>query len=127
MLQEYAPTRQVKGEPTRRWFHSRLCDLIVWVDDSQVPLGFQFCYDKGGEEHALSWKHDLGFSHMAVDSGEMMAGAFKAAPILRADGACDSKRILEMFRDESRQLPNDYIAFIARKIQQLGEQTAEVR
>ena len=66
-------------------------DLYIWFDTADEPIGFQFCYDKGRNEHALTWLADSGFSHMRVDAGEP-AGAlhYKHSPVLTLDGAIDS-------------------------------------
>jgi hypothetical protein len=120
MLREIAATRQVPGEPPRRWFTSRSIDLFVWLDSEQSPIGFQICYDKQWREHALTWTKATGFAHMAVDSGETRPTRHKGAPILVANGAFDATRILEDFRRESDAVPAEFAAMIEDKLQQLS-------
>lgn len=76
-LTEVRNVRQVPGELRRRWFGSEEFDLIVWCDDSGVPSAFQLCYDKPRAEHALTWKHDLGFLHTVVDDGDRSTWTLK--------------------------------------------------
>jgi hypothetical protein len=104
----------------RRWFSSPQCDLILWLNEDESLWGFQLCYDKPASEHALTWIHDSGFSHMAVDSGGP-DGAGKGAPLLVADGAVDPRYILSIFEKESALVPAHYHAFIAAKIHDLVE------
>jgi hypothetical protein len=106
------PARQVPGEPRRRWFMSANCDLIVWLDGDHQPLGFQFCYDKDLQEHALTWMSKRGFSHLAVDVGSFGTGT----PLLVANGAFDPARVLAMFRTESVAVPPDYVEMVAERI-----------
>src|SRR5689334_19925063 len=100
MLRELQPTRQVPGDPPRRWFMSRQCDLIVWFGDDGSPMGFQFCYDKDDVEHALTWIEGKGYNHMRVDTagGDFAKGT--GTPLLVANGVFDPRRILEVFRGE---------------------------
>ena len=67
-------------------------DLIVWYEPGGDIYGFQLCYDKQRQERALTWTHERGFTHTAVDSGEagpvgnltpilLPARTFQAAPV----------------------------------------------
>ena len=38
MLRELSETRQVPGDPRRRWFMSPRCDLIVWLRDDETVV-----------------------------------------------------------------------------------------
>ena len=58
------------AEEPRRWFTSHEMDLTVWLAQSGLPTGSQFCYDKGNGEKALTWRQESGFGHHAVDDGE---------------------------------------------------------
>lgn len=115
MLKEI-PTRQVPGEPARRWFMSTQSDLIVWFGEDRSPSGFQFCYDKLGREHALTWTRRDGFSHLAVDTGP----EGRETPFLVANGAFDPARIRRLFRDESAMVPREYAAFVEEKMSLLA-------
>lgn len=116
VLEELQPTRQIPGEPRRRWFASDDLDLIVWFRDDDTPLAFQLCYDKRGYERAITWKPDRGFRHEAVDNGERLGASHKATPILVADGAFDAAFVSRVFADASARLPASVTAFVADTI-----------
>jgi hypothetical protein len=83
MLREAPATRQVEGEPPRRWFSSADMDLIVWEQPPGRLLGFELCYDKGRDEHAVMWWCDRGFTHWQVAEGDRAEGlGHKSTPIL---------------------------------------------
>src|SRR5215475_5813525 len=117
MLREITPSRQIPGEPRRRWFTSSNIDLIVWLDENEAPTGFQLCYDKEQHEHALTWTEGTGYSHMAVDPGEPRPARHKATPILVPDGTVDAMRILEEFRREAQSVPSDFARLVESKLQ----------
>jgi hypothetical protein len=116
MLKETIRVRQIEGEDRRRWFSDRHFDLIVWYDAEDHITGFQLCYDKTGQEHALTWKEGQGFFHQLVDDGENRAGRQKATPILLADGAFDQPRIAAQFRRESARMDQVAADFVFNKI-----------
>ena len=112
------PVRQVLGEPRRRWFASERCDLIVWLRDDGAPEGFQFCYDKDGDERALSWRPHLGLSHMKVDYGGDVTDS-RGTPLLVPDGAFDPARMLRLFESEASQVPPEVAALVTDKLREL--------
>jgi hypothetical protein len=116
-MEEVLETRQVPGEPRRRWFASPDFDLIVWCDTAGAPIAFQLCYDKGRAEHAITWEPSTGLLHNAVDDGEFHIGLrYKATPVLAPDGAFQLDRIAERFAAESRDLPPDIAAFVIARL-----------
>lgn len=119
-LRELLPTRQVKAEPFRRWFASPGADLIVWLRDDGSPSGFQFCYDKEGDEHALTWLEANGYCHMAVDTGSAFDWG-RGTPLLVPDGVLDAGRILEIFRAQSPFVPASYSAVVIARLEALAE------
>jgi len=120
-LRELADTRQVPGEPRRRWFSSPDLDLIVWLDDAEALIGFQLCYDKTRGERALTWRADRGYDHSAVDDGEVRPTQYKGTPILVADGHLDRVRVFELFREASDGVPRR----IREKVSELIERSPE--
>jgi hypothetical protein len=112
-LREISATRQVPGEPRRRWFCSPELDLIVWLSEGDSPIGFQLCYDKLLDERALTWRAGRGFDHSAVDNGEGMPTKYKGTPILVADGAFNNGRVSEIFREASSSVPAPIRSFVA--------------
>jgi len=109
--------RRVPGEPRRRWFMSVYCDLIVWIQDDETPLGFQLCYDKDEVEQALTWTPRYGYSHQRVDKGAQQFG--DGVPLLVPGGPVDRDRVLEIFREEAILVPDLYVAFVSEKIRAL--------
>jgi hypothetical protein len=117
MLREIVPTRQISDEPYRKWFADRAFDLIVWFSPSNDVVGFQLCYLKGENEHALTWWKDRGFSHARIDDGEGRPDSQKMTPILVADGTMNKKDLIAMFREKSEAIDPDLVRFITEKIE----------
>lgn len=116
MLRELTPTRQIPSEPTRKWFTGDDLDLIVWLAPGDEIIGFQLCYGKGRDEHALTWWKNKGFSHDKIDDGEDRLDNQKMTPILVPDGAFDRNKLLGLFREESKVLDRELVRFVAAKI-----------
>jgi len=103
-LVELQSVRQDPDGPKRRWFRASGTDLIVWLDEHELPYGFQLCYERGAREFALTWTNERGFDHSAVDSGE--GDPMKnRAPVLVADGVFEQRALLEQFEASSSQIP----------------------
>ncbi len=87
MLRELKKVSQRESEARRRWFADSYFDLIVWYepDTPDQILGFQLCYDKANDEHALTWKRQSGFTHHSIDDGQPDA-VTNMTPILVPDG-----------------------------------------
>jgi hypothetical protein len=107
MLEELPNTKQLAGEPQRRWFSSNYFDLIVWFDVSQVIIGFQLCYDKDREEKALEWRKAMGYQHYKVQTGEEAKFKLKASPVLVIDGPINIKRIQERFSQDGNGIDKE--------------------
>ena len=115
MLEESEYVRQVKGEPKRRWFSDDYFDLIVWVDESNIILGFQLCYDKAGDPRVLNW-HDQGYSHLGIDDGEGRIGKPKSTPILVSGGTFNKVEVIETFKKACAKIDTQVSTFILEKI-----------
>ena len=119
-LRELPDTRQVPGEPRRRWFHSPELDLIVWFDEGDKPIGFQLCYDKARNERALTWREGRGYDHSAVDGGERShtgSPGYKSTPILVADGLFRTDRVLTEFLEASAAVPGDIKSYVSSALE----------
>ena len=116
-LTEFVRTRQIPGEPRRRWFHSDDLDLIVWCADSGSPTGFQLCYDKTRREQALTWTVRHGYEHAAVDDGESRAFGHKATPLLVGGTPFDAARVTRIFAGACARLPRDIAEFVKGKLE----------
>ena len=118
MLRELTNVRQVIEESRRSWFADDYFDLIVWVGKRGEFIGFQLCYDKFGDEHALTWHKTTGFSRHRVDSGETQR-PYKATPILVADGALDFAGLIYLFKERSRMMDQKVARFVLDKIESI--------
>jgi hypothetical protein len=117
-LYEIQDVRQIDGEPKRRWFSDDFFDLILWLDESGGLLGFQLCYDKRRNQHALTWRADSGYLHNRVDEGESRPGKFKAAPVLMPNGRFSKEMIAMLFLRASRGLERWIAEAVYEKIDQ---------
>jgi hypothetical protein len=117
-MREYAKVRQIAGESRRRWFGSEDFDLVLRVSDHGEFIGFELYYDKLGDEHALCWHPATGFSHMTVDSGDIVGWGHKQTPILVPGGPCDVSRVHADFLAASGALPPDVAAFVLHTLEQ---------
>jgi len=120
MLVEIPNTKQVKGEPLRKWYFSKDLDLVVWFDSSGDPCAFQLAYDKHRGEHSITWKKESGYSHYRVDDGERQAGFFET-PLLYVNGPFKKDAVLEKFLKESDELPVMVTNFVAEKLRTFDE------
>ncbi len=118
MLYEIRNIRQNEGEPMRRWFIDDYFDLVVWLNNEEEIQGFQLCYDKTKNQHALTWHKESGYMHNRVDSGEDKPGKPKGIPILVTDGFFDYEEIAGIFKKESRNIDHHISELIYRKILQ---------
>jgi hypothetical protein len=116
MLYEIPHTRQIPGEPHRRWFTDAFFDLIVWRSASQAILGFQLAYDKRRSHRVLTWRQGVGYAHNKVDDGENRPGKPKASPILLPDGTFDPQGIGEAFAHASAHVDPHIAQFVMQKI-----------
>lgn len=121
VLYEIRNVRQVPGEGFRRWFTDPSHDLVVWYPEegSHQIDGFQFSYDKEGDEHALTWTRERGFEHHRIDAGDVPFSN-KMSPVLVADGLPDVKQLSERFREVSANLDARIVSFVQQKIESAG-------
>jgi len=115
-LHEIYHVRQIAGEPRRRWFYDDFFDLILWLDDGGKMTGFQLCYDKQREQHALTWHADSGYFHNRVDEGEGRPGKFKASPVLVPNGRFCKDVVAAIFLRASRHLEQWIARVVYEKI-----------
>lgn len=116
MLKEVVPTRQIAGEPARRWYMDKDMDLIVWLSERDDLLGFQLSYRVGRDERALTWLEGRGYSHDRVDDGEGRPGRYKMTPILIEDGGWDPGLLARVLLEKAQELPPRVVAFVREKI-----------
>lgn len=117
MLYEVDGVKQYENEPRRRWFVDSHFDLVVWFKDEGIA-GFQLCYDKTDNQHALTWYEGMGYMHNRIDDGENKPGRFKAVPILVPNGHFNSNAVAKDFEKESAELEYAIASFVYNKIRQ---------
>jgi hypothetical protein len=120
MLREISETRQIRGEPRRRWFNSDAMDLYVWYDNDGAPLGFQLCYGKPDEERALTWFRPASYSHMRVDGGGSR-GDGAGTPLLVLDGLFDPPSVAADFARFGAELSADIRELVTVQIDAFPE------
>ena len=128
MLREISDVKQNSGEPRRRWFSDENFDLIVWEDGGEVA-GFQLCYEKGGDQRAVTWFPESGLRNCAVDNGEDRPGKPKSAPILLC-GTDDPgetpmesgppPNVLDRFRRAGRHLDPALVRIVLKRLTPSG-------
>ena len=116
MLREVPDVKQVKDEPRRRWFYGPTCELMVWLDDADTVVKFQFSYDKDAIQHALTWEYPNLFQHTGIDSGETHPLKPKATPIHVGNGVFDGARVFQIFQEASMTVPEHYAATVSEQI-----------
>lgn len=121
MLREITPTRQITDEPERKWFTGNALDLIVWFAASNKVIGFQLCYLKGSDEHALTWWKSRGFSHDKIDDGEGFPDNQKMTPILVPDGTFDKEELIALFREKSGEIDPHLVRFVTKTIESYSQ------
>jgi hypothetical protein len=75
-------------------------DLIVWYADDGRIHGFQLCYDKRGDERALTWTGEKGFQHHRVDDGDSFPTK-NGTPILVPGGEFAGEIVMTEFERRS--------------------------
>jgi hypothetical protein len=103
----------------RRWFEDEFFDLIVWYDQRQEIFGFQLCYEKSRDEHALTWLEDRGYGLHRIDTGEQSVWE-TSSPVLIADGAFPRQQIIERFLESSKAIDPNVVQYVVQKLEQYG-------
>ncbi|MFC1859169.1 hypothetical protein ACFL9U_14260 [Thermodesulfobacteriota bacterium] len=116
MMYEIQSVKQDSGDLKKRWFFDHEMDLLVWLEKSDEIVGFQLCYDKVKNPHALTWNRNKGYRYNRVDYGEDKIGYLRGSPILLMNGAFEGKRIAEVFKHESSKIDVAVSTFVYEKI-----------
>lgn len=115
MLREFSDLRQ-DTEGHRRLFSDETFDLYLWYDRVGGKIvGFQLCYDKGENEHALTWIEGKGYLHSRIDDGESSVRE-NLTPVLARDGFFDRHGVAERFREASREIERGIAELVYRRI-----------
>ncbi len=116
MLREVLKVKQIAGEPRRRWFSSPSLDLFLWYDEDDRLIQFQICYDKGPNEHALTWHFQRGLAHHSVDDGENRPFHMKSTPVMTSDGEFDADKISALFEELAGDVEHKTVQFVLSHI-----------
>lgn len=118
MLSEFPGVAQREGEGRRRWFSDEKMDLIVWYSPAGSVTGFQLCYDRDGDERALTWRDGPsggGLVHARVDSGEDDP-ARNRSPVLADAGPAPLGAVREEFLRRAGELEPEVVALVRAKL-----------
>lgn len=100
----------------KRWFSDQAHDLLVWLNKEGGVIAFQLSYNKGDNEHLLSWSEQQGYSHGRIDDGEDVCQHLKMSPIMVSTGTPNYAQVAEIFRSISASLEPGLVEFIYRKL-----------
>ncbi|KAB2877437.1 hypothetical protein F9K33_16405 [bacterium] len=114
MFREIKKVAQKKDEGIRRWFEDSYFDLIIWYNKDKTIRGFQLCYNRYGDEHALTWYSDHGYYHDKVHGGDSSRGDM--TPILVANGPFPGDSILTAFTKSASSLDSDIAQLVTEKL-----------
>ncbi len=115
MFKEIRHVKQEAGAGRRRWFEADDCELVVWLELDGRVGGFQFCYDFGTDERALTWRAGAGFVHSVVDQGD--ATPFKnETPVLMPDGEVPWSDIRHRFEAHREGLDAGLRDFVRKRL-----------
>ena len=115
-MQRIKHVRQVPGEPFRQWYAGPESDLIVWYSDSLTIQGFQFCYRLGKAEKAFTWMEGRGFSHHAVDNGELFYAPQKQTPILYGSEKVNASQVRKRFNRDAKNIRTTIVRLVNEKL-----------
>ena len=116
MLRKVLKVKQIAGEPRRRWFASPTLDLFLWYDENDNLIQFQICYDKGPNEHALTWHYQRGLVHYAVDDGENRVFHMISTPIMTNEEEFDAEKISASFEKLAGDVEHKIVQFVLSRI-----------
>jgi len=120
MLKELPNVSQHEGEGHRRWFVDDYFDLIVWheLDHPDQIVGFQLCYDKAHDEHALTWRRHVGFRHHGIDDGAQNPIANRT-PVLVPDGVVPIQDLHRRFTAACADIDPAIARLVLERLQEL--------
>jgi len=118
MLIEYdnVSQKELDHGVRRRWFGDEYFDLIVWYNQASEIIGFQLCYDKYANPHALTWRSEGYVSHNRIDEGREIHNMM--TPILVADGLFPGDSVHRRFTDACGELEPGIRDLVLEKIRE---------
>lgn len=116
MLTEWLGASRSDSGAVRRWFVDDDMDLIVWFRD-QVITDFQLCYDKRGDQHAITWSDNGSVQHRRVDAGDRPSGRAKSSPVITGVASRAIEELPVRFANRASELDPSMTAFVTKVIQ----------
>ena len=114
------PITQKESDLPRQWSSDDYFDLIVWYEADASIYGFQLCYDKYGEERAVTWtKNTAAAVHHLVDNGEPSALS-NMTPVLTKLAHFDAPPVIERFLERSALLKPSVRDLVLDKLRRLA-------
>ncbi|HNR89791.1 MAG TPA: hypothetical protein PKM65_15755 [Spirochaetota bacterium] len=113
MLYELKNIAQKETGVFRRWFEDNYFELIVWYYHDRSVKGFQLCYDRFRDEHAITWFDGKDVEHNRVDD-ERKQGSYAPTAILVADGVFPAAAVISRFREASAQIDPEIAGLVLR-------------
>lgn len=98
-----------------RWFQDEYFDLFVWYTPHQEITGFQLCYDRLHNEHAITWTEQHQWTHCKIDAGEANP-LYNQSPILLNEGNFNPQTVILEFAERSQALEPELQNFILGKL-----------
>lgn len=123
MLQEIGIAAGKKSSPLDRWYSNEEFDLFIWGDAEGHIAGFQLCYDKQGNERALTWLSALGFFHNRIDSGEQLPTR-NMTPVLLPDGKPAYEQLIASVGSAIGAVDPGISGFVMQKLKDSAERNA---
>lgn len=101
----------------RRWFENDTLELIVWYSDEKLLdiSGFELCYGKKHNEHAIRFSKEGFISHTNIDSGSENP-LKNMTPIHVPDGEIDKNFLVKVFSDNAEGLEPEIHNFVLSKL-----------
>jgi hypothetical protein len=121
MLQN-APIKPREGDFARRWISDDYFDLIVWYEPDERLHGFQLCYDKEGDERAVTWIRGRPIQHNRIDTGDDLPTENRA-PVLVAGGTFPADLVRTEFAQRSACLSPFLRRLVLTKLAQFASRS----
>ena len=115
MLRAIKTDKDDSNHLKRLWFSDQDNDLFIWLDN-EIPVAFQFSYNKQQDEHTINWGAQRGYSHERIDNGEADISNYKMTPIMVPNGALNQQRVSQIFKSISQNIEPELARFVCLKL-----------
>ena len=115
MLREIISGRKKTNGQIRLWYVDDKLDLFVFLNENNVLMQFQLCYNKQDNEHVISWSNKFGYAHNRIDTGRNTPGR-AGSPLFVPNGSCDIDEVKTNFLNSSLNLDITLFEQVYRKL-----------